>query len=258
MELSVGTREGTPWYWSRTDVFSGLARQARGEFLGRAEMVEFKKGRHIFRSGDRATHAFLVQSGMVRVYDLAPEGQITVFWFAVAGDIMSPGTFNGVEDHGVNAQAVTNSTAFAIKRSDLEELMLAYPGLAINFVKYIGARLRLVSEMIVDSHCLRSEVRLARLLMRLAEKLGQVGPKGVQLPLRISHQELADMIGACRQTVNTNLRRFEREGLILMDGRSITISDGDRLLQEAGFAQPERRAARQRPGVIRDCGSIPA
>jgi CRP/FNR family transcriptional regulator, cyclic AMP receptor protein len=235
MENLVACGSMTPWYWRRVELFDGLAQKARGELLARAEVLEIKKGRHIFRARDSATHAYLIQTGMAKMYHLAREGQVTVFWFAFPGDIMGPGVFNGSDHHDIHAQAVANSTLMVVKRSDVDELMLTFPAFAMNLVRLHAARLRLVREMLVDLHCLRSEVRLARLLLRLAQNWGQFAPRGVSLPMRIPHQELANMIGACRQTVNSSLRKFERDGLVAMIGGTMTLLNPDQLILAAGL-----------------------
>ena len=124
----------------------------------------------------------------------------------------------------------------AIKKSEVEDLLLTHPTLAVNLVKVVGAALRLVSELLVDSRSQRTEVRLARALLRLAQNCGEQSLKGVALQVKIPHQELANMIGCCRQTVNAILRDFESNGLISIDRRSITVTDVTGLLSFAGLS----------------------
>lgn len=226
----------TPWYWNRIGLFDGAAKSARGEFLTRSEVLEFKKDRHIFRARDRATHAYFLHRGMAKIYDLSPNDQMTLFWFALPGEIIGPGAFNGAEYHAVNAQAICDTTVLALKKAEVEDLLLTHPTVAVNLIKVLGAGLRLLSELLVDSRSLRTEVRLARALLRLAQNCGQQSLKGVTLQVKIPHQELANMIGSCRQTVNAILRDFESNELISVDRRSITITNATSLLSYAGLS----------------------
>jgi len=214
-----------PWYWDRIDLFAGVDPRARGDFLALAEGLQFKKGRHIFRAQDKATHAYFLQSGAVKVYDLNPNGLVTLFWFCLPGDLLGPGAITGTQFQGVNAQVVADATVLAIRRTDLEEVLCANPRLALNLIRVVGSRLRLVSEMMIDAQAFRAEQRLARLLLRLARNWGLLSQSGIELPLKLPHHELANMVGSCRQTVNTLLRQFQVDGLIAVDKRTITLAN---------------------------------
>lgn len=225
MGQSQSTHAVAPWYWDRIDLFAGADGKARGDFMAHAKCFTFKRGQHIFRSRDRATHAFFLQSGMVKVYDLSASGTVTLFWFCLPGDILGPGAITGAPEQAVHAQVVSDATVLAIRRGDLEEVVNSNPRLAINIIRMVGSRLRLVSEMMTDAQSFRSEERLARLLLRLGQNWGVISPSGLQLPVKIPHQELASMIGSCRQTVNTILREFEKQDLIAVEARLITLTD---------------------------------
>lgn len=227
-----------PWYWNHSDLFAGVDQRARGDFLAASECLEFKRGRHIFRARDPAAYAYFLQRGIVKIYDLTATGSVTLFWFCIPGDILGPGAITGTEEQAVYAQVVSDATVLAIKRADLEQVLSANPQLALNMVRLVGSRLRLVSEMMVDSQCLRAEERLARLLLRLAQNWGVLAPTGVQLPIHIPHQELANMIGSCRQTVNTILREFQSAGLLTVERRTITLTDTTSLQVRAALDSP--------------------
>lgn len=233
-----------PWYWDRADLFAGVDQRARGDFLAMSECLEYKRGRHIFRATDQATHAYFLQRGIVKIYDLTASGMVTLFWFCIPGDILGPGAITGTNEQAVYAQVVSDATVLAIKRADLEEVLCANPKLALNMVRLVGSRLRLVSEMMADAQCLRAEERLARLLLRLAQNWGVLAPTGVQLPIHIPHQELANMIGSCRQTVNTILKEFQNSGLLAVERRTITLTDTAGLQVRAALERPRIMAHR--------------
>lgn len=220
-----GDAQFVRWYWDRIDLFAGADQRARGDFLALTECLEFKRGRHIFRAGDKATHAYFLQSGTAKVYELTPKGLVTLFWFCLPGDLLGPGAITGAEKQAVYAQVVSDATVFAIKRGDLEDVLCANPRLAINLIRIVGSRLRLVSEMMTDAQGLQAEERLARLLLRLAQNWGVRVAGGVALPVKLPHHELANMIGSCRQTVNMLLRKFQNNGLVSVDRRTIKLSN---------------------------------
>lgn len=242
MALAASEAQFVPWYWDRIDLFAGVEQRARGDFLALTECLAFKKGRHIFRAREQATHAYFLQSGTAKVYDLNPNGLVTLFWFCLPGDVLGPGAITGTREQGVNAQVVTDATVLAIKRCDLEDVLCANPRLALNLIRIVGQRLRLVSEMMVDGQGLRAEQRLARLLLRLAQNWGVMSSTGIQLPVHVPHHELANMVGSCRQTVNMLLRQFQSDGLVAVDHRTMTLIDvsGLQALATIGDEQPAR------------------
>jgi len=230
-EETLTGSEPAPWYWEKVNLFAGAAVQARHDFFSRSECLEFKRGRHMFHARDRAAKVFFLQSGLVKVYHLSPGGLVTIFWFCSAGDLLGAGAVAGTPQQAVNAQVMENAMAFAISRTAFEDVLRAHPQLAINLVRMVAGRLRLVSEMLTDGVGLRADERLARLLLRLAQNWGTPSPEGIRLKLPISHQEIGNMVGACRQTVNRIFGNFQRKGLINVSGRVITLAKSEKLMR---------------------------
>lgn len=220
---------GIPWYWQKINLFEGTEPGVREAFVKSAEQLQFRRGQHVFRADDLATRVFFLESGMIRIYHLSANGCVIIFWFCSPGDLFGAGGISGSLDQSVYGQAVEPSTVFMIPRSRFEDLLIAHPQLAINVIRLMGGRLRLACDAMVDKVSLCTESRLARLLLRLAENWGRPSGEGVELKVRISHQELANMIGTCRQTVNMILHEFLKEGIIEFRGRIIYIAAPQRL-----------------------------
>lgn len=218
-----------PWYWNKVNLFDEASAEARQAFFLRAERHEYRRGQHVFRANDPATRVFYLESGMVKIYHLSPQGALTIFWFCVPGDLFGAGGITGSFEQSVYGQAEERSTVFTIPRQAFEEVLKAHPQLAINVIRLMGARLRLACDAMTDKVSLKTDVRLARLLLRLAQNWGHPGPSGIELQVKITHQELSNMIGACRQTVNRTLREFQRLGWIHIADRLITMTRPEQL-----------------------------
>lgn len=227
-----------PWYWKKVNLFDGADDAARQTFFQHAEKFEYRKNDHIFRADDEGKRVFFLEEGIVKIYHLSPEGEPAIFWFCVPGDLFGAGGISGSLHQSVYGQAVEPSIVYAIPRSSFERVLKAHPQLAINVIRLMGARLRLACDSMTDLVSRKTDIRLARLLLRLAYNWGQPSPRGVELRVAITHQEMANMIGACRQTVNETLHDFCGQRLIVMNGRRITILSPEHLqeLVDRGFA----------------------
>jgi len=214
-----------PWYWNKINLFDHVSPEGRQALLQRAERRDYRRGEHVFRANDVANRVFFLESGLIRIYHLAPKGSITIFWFCVPGDLFGAGGLAGAGEQSVSGQAVERSVVFSMSRSAFEEVLQAHPRIALNVIKLLSARLRLACDSLADKASQKVETRLARMLLRLAQNWGDVSATGVRFRVNISHQELANMIGASRQTVNKALREYARAGWLAQEGRALVLRD---------------------------------
>jgi CRP-like cAMP-binding protein len=219
----VSSDETTPWYWKRVHLFEGVEERGQRAFFDCAKKHEYAKGRHIVFPNDPGSKIFYLKSGLVKIYNLSEHGQATIYWFCVSGEVFGMGGITGCSEQMVFAQAVEESHVFTIGRHKFEELLRAHPQLGLNVMRLMGARLRLACDTVASLPLQSADMRLARQLLRLAENCGHLKHGGVELRAHITHQEFANMIGSCRQTVTVALQHFRDRGLIDMTGRYITI-----------------------------------
>ena len=164
----------------------------------------------------------------MKIFDLSKNGSQTIFWYCTPGDIFGAGGISGSPSQSVYAQVTQTSEVFSISRSNFEMVLKEYPQIAINMIRLIGARLRLACDSMVDMSESNAAVRLARVLLRLGTNYGYVTKAGIEIRIRISHQEIASMMGSSRQTVNSLLHKFSQDGWISMSGRDLILtSPGD-------------------------------
>ena len=228
----MSTEKAAPWYWEPFDLFDSSSAEASAAFFSLTAEQRYGKGDYILMANDPGRRIFFLESGIVKIFNLSPSGTQTIFWYCTKGDVFGAGAISGSPLQSVYAQAVEACKVHFITRSDFEAVMKQYPQIAINMVRLMSARLRLACDALVDFSHHTAESRLARVLLRLAHHYGTtVAANHLELGIRISHQELADMIGSTRQTVNTLLHDFSAQGWINLNGRNVVIvSQGD--LQE--------------------------
>jgi CRP-like cAMP-binding protein len=154
---------------------------------------------------------------------LAHTGEVTVFWFCIGGELFGPGGMTGAKEQDVYAQAASASVIYAVPRALYEQLLHAHPQLGINVIKLLGARMRIACEALTDKITQRAESRVARILLRLARNWGVPSEHEIRFSVSVTQQEIANMAGTCRQTINAIFKDFERQGLIRFDGRILLI-----------------------------------
>ena len=221
-----------PWYWEPFNLFESSGVEASAAFFDFTTEQRYSKGDYILMANDPGRRIFFLESGIVKIFNLSSSGTQTIFWYCMKGDVFGAGAISGSPVQSVYGQAVEACKVHFIARSDFEAVMKRYPQIAINMIKLMSARLRLACDALVDFSHHTAESRLARVLLRLAHHYGTtLAANHLELRIRMSHQELADMIGSTRQTVNTLLHDFSAQGWITLSGRNVVIvSQGD--LQE--------------------------
>ena len=181
----------------------------------------YAAGQEIFERGDPGDRVFLMLRGRVRLSIVSGDGQPLSYRHAQTGEIFGE---IAALDGGVrttDAVALTSTHVAVLPSAALLLLIGAHPKLALAAIEFLCQRLRSTSEQIEDVVLTRVEIRVARLLLH-AHKLNKVGKaEPAVINLGMSQSEMADLIGASRQSVNTALATLEKNGLIKKVGRRL-------------------------------------
>jgi CRP-like cAMP-binding protein len=184
----------------------------------------FKKDEIVFAQDEQARLVYLLISGVARVSYNSHERQTIV-------SLLSPGEFFGLDSlipescHPFRCDAFETSTIGSMKPRVFVESLLGIP--YENFVPGFAATLHLNRQSYV--HCIRGIAldvrrRIALELANLADHFGSADVRGTIITLAISHETLAGIVGASRQQVTEYLNEFDREKVILREGRRIIVN----------------------------------
>ncbi len=206
-------------------MFSGLSEQELRFMVQRAVSRHFSPGEIVFGEGDPCSGLYVVAAGHLRIYKSSATGREQVLSIDGPGSsIAEVPVFDG-GNYPASAAAVDRATLLFISKQDFQALCLAHPQVALKVLRVVGARLRQLVGIIEELSFTTVRHRLASLLLRLAQKEGQRTTEGVEVKLPANNQELASQIGTVRELVSRNLSRFQAEGLLRIDGRSVIIRD---------------------------------
>jgi len=198
-----------------------------------ASVREFGAKEAIYSPGEDEDEVLLIAEGKAKVHQVANSGREFVL------TILQPSDTFGILREGSEGRAEVYVTAvepgrlYALPRARFEQLMREHPEVALRVLGKLNERLRRAEEQIEDFAFRNVPTRVARLLARLGEDYGTVSRSGITIGLRLSHQDIANMLATSRETVSGVLGDLREAGLIRTGGRTISILNYSGL-QEAG------------------------
>jgi CRP-like cAMP-binding protein len=226
--MSAVRRFDKVWYLQHIDAFAGVGESEMQQIARRSTMREFTRGRVILHPGETQEMVYLIKEGRVKVSRYSPEGREQILALLKPGDLVGELALLRETDP-VQVEAFEDTLICELSRQDFVALLRRQPEVMLHVMKLLAARLRVAEEEIADLVFRDVPGRLAALLLRLAEAYGErVGGK-LRLALRLTHHDIASMIGATRETVTSTLGRFREARLIVTERRYIVICDPEGL-----------------------------
>lgn len=217
------------WFLNRCDLFERLTPQQAEHLERRAVRRAFRKGEIIYFPADPSPSVLVVARGRVKLKGLTPDGKELIFAFIGEGE---PFGEQALVDDGPRhefAEAAADAEVLAIARDDLFGLMEQRPDVALRVTRLMGLRRRRIETRLRNLLFRSNRQRVAGILLELLETHGERLGEAWHIGLPLSHQELASLIGATRETVTIVLGQMQLEGFIRVRRRCITVLDRDRL-----------------------------
>ncbi len=189
----------------------------------RAVPRRYGDGELIFAEGDPCPGLFVIESGQVRIFKSSAAGREQVLAIEKPGNSVAElPVFDG-GNFPASAAAVGDAQLLFVSKQDFHSLCLVHPKVALKVLRVVGRRLRGLVGIIEELSFTTVRSRLISMLLRLAREQTHGSTTAVQITLPASNQELAAHIGTVRELVSRNISRLQAEGLIKVDGRTVTI-----------------------------------
>ena len=189
---------------------------------------KFDNGETIFFEGDEADGFYLVSSGQIKVFKMNPMGKEHILHIFGPGEPVGEVPVFSKQPFPATAEAIIKSTTYFFPRNDFVALIEQNPSIALNMLAVLSRRLRQFATQIENLSLKEVPARLAGYLLYIAEE--QNNGDVVRLP--VSKGQLASLLGTIPETLSRIFARMSDEGLIRVDGRSITIVDRDGLMDK--------------------------
>lgn len=218
---------------SRTSLFRVLEDDGIRDVAKAGLSRRYRQGETILRQGDPGESLFVLLDGLAKVVFTTEHGAEIVLNMLESGDVF--GELALLDGSPRSASIVTTRPAwvFALPRARFVELIHEHPGLTDEFLRLLGRMVRRLTGQAADLAYLDLGGRLAKLLLRLADRNGGDGDV-VDLP-GMTQSEIAALVGATRPAVNRALQSLVANNLIAVHGRTITLLDVAALRRRGGL-----------------------
>jgi CRP-like cAMP-binding protein len=183
----------------------------------------YERGATIFSEGDPADAMFIVREGLVKLVSVSKKGAETILHLLKPDQIFGE-LFFSEERRAFNAVASTDALVTIIPRKSFEEILVSFPAVTRNFIRLLSRRLVKVEREFAGFGHTWSYQRLGRVLLQLGKEHGIQTPGGTMILLRLTHEDLAKMIGTTRETVTAQISKFKRLGLLKRDGPHFIVN----------------------------------
>jgi CRP/FNR family transcriptional regulator, global nitrogen regulator len=187
----------------------------------------------IFTPGDPDDQLYFVLSGTVRLYKIYGDYKEATTALLKDGGVF--GKLSLVEGRwqDVFAEAVTEARVAGVQKASIERVVKSDPEFALRLFSSLSERLRQSDEVIESLLHREVSTRLATLLVNLSERFGEEDEAGTLIGVRLTHQDLANMIASTREAVSKVMSEFQRDGVIETRSRRILILDPGALAKQA-------------------------
>jgi len=191
----------------------------------------YGKGHYVFQANQLNDTVYVLLSGRVKIFQLAPGGRELIQWFSMPGEFFGLSEDNHSPYRGLSAQSLTASEVLSIPRKDFNQFLLEHPQLALLVIGQLTHRIRTLGDMLLNLASDDVMSRLTKILTRLCYQHGKLNGDKLILDIPLTQQEIADMIGSSRQTVNSSLSELRKQGYLKIENHCIHILDSSILSQ---------------------------
>lgn len=184
----------------------------------------------VVSQGEPALALFAIMRGRLKVASCGPDGRDTVLGIMAEGEVFGEVALLDGGTRSATCTAVEPCELLVIERAQFLQLLETSPAISIKLLDVLAGRLRRLSQRSEDAAFLDVPSRLARSLLDLASRFGQRGSapsREISIMLKLSQQELGDLVGATRESVNKHLKDWTRQGFLRQQGGRMVISDID-------------------------------
>lgn len=221
------------WCLEHIDLFRRLPARERVRLRHLGRTVKYRRGETIYLPGDPSDTIFFLRKGRVKLAYLDESGKRLTLMICGRGEPFGEMALAGEEERTLIAEALENVELCAVSKDELLRFAEETPSLSFRITKLVGLRFLEIENRLEDLIFKDVHTRLARLLVKLGGRYGVPEDGGVRIDIRITHQDLAELIGSARETTSAALGEFQQEGLIEKSRSRIFIKDFEGLKAKA-------------------------
>ena len=214
---------------SSAPLFAALDAEASAALRASMETISIAKGDVLFNEGQLGDQMYIITEGKVKLGHTSPDGRESILAILGPGELLGELSLFDPGPRTATAVALTDVSALGLGHQALRPWLTGRPEGAESLLQALAQRLRRTNETLADLVFSDVPGRVAKALLELGDKFGQQMPDGIHVTHDMTQEELAQLVGASRETVNKALADFAARGWIKLESRSVVLIDVDRL-----------------------------
>ncbi|SOD71890.1 CRP-like cAMP-binding protein [Jatrophihabitans sp. GAS493] len=217
----------------RAGLFQGVDDDDAEALGSQFEIFDAARGTTLFHEGEPGDSLYIVLAGKVKLGRRSTDGRENLV--AIMGPADEFGELS-IFDPGprtATAVVVTDARLARLPKSALQKWVNDRPEIALQLLRVVARRLRRTNTMLADLIFVDVPGRVAKQLLQLAQQFGSVDGGQLRVTHDLTQEELAQLVGASRETVNKALADFAQRGWLRLEGKSVVILDRERLARRA-------------------------
>ncbi|HZP14590.1 MAG TPA: Crp/Fnr family transcriptional regulator [Nocardioides sp.] len=214
-------------------LFGALDDDAASALAESLSEVKIRRGDVLFHEGDTGDELFIVLDGKVKLGRTSVDGRENLLAILGPGQMFGELSLFDPGPRSATVTAITDCTFASLSHEDLLKWLEARPVVASGLLAQLAGRLRKANDVVSDLVFSDVPGRVAKALLDLADRFGRTADDGVHVHHDLTQEELAQLVGASRETVNKALADFASRGWVRLEPRSVVILDIERLARRA-------------------------
>jgi len=214
-------------------LFAALEDEAAASLRASMVEVQLPRGQALFAEGEPGDRLYIVLAGKIKLGRTSADGRDNLLAVLGPGEMFGELSLFDPGPRAATATAVTDTVLIGLGHADLEPWLSERPEVAAQLLRALAQRLRRTNEAMADLVFSDVPGRVAKALLDLAKRFGRPSPDGLHVTHDLTQEELAQLVGASRETVNKALADFQQRGWIRHEARAVMLLDVDRLTKRA-------------------------
>jgi CRP/FNR family transcriptional regulator, cyclic AMP receptor protein len=218
---------------SEAPLFDALNEEDARALRAGVMVVKLARGERLFSEGDAGDKLYVIMTGKIKLTRAAPDGRENLQSVHGPGEMFGELSLFDPVPRTATATAVTDAELAGLAHDDVRKWLSTRPEVAMHLLQALAQRLRRINDVKADLVFTDVPGRVSKALLDLAERFGVPNSEGIQVNHDLTQEELAQLVGASRETVNKALADFAARGWIQLAAKSVLVTDPDRLRKRA-------------------------
>ena len=217
----------------RAPLFATIDQETAESLIAQMTPARLERGDVLFHEGDQGDRLYVIGEGKIKLGRTSSDGRENLLAILGPGEMFGELSLFDPGPRTATATAVAETQVVSMSHDQLKQFLTQRPGVATTLLAALARRLRRTNESLADLVFTDVPGRVAKALLDLAGRFGRPVDEGVMVAHDLTQEELAQLVGASRETVNKALADFASRGWLRLEARAVLLLDVERLKRRA-------------------------